>query len=118
MISEVIVRTTKFEELESRLKTLKEDWSDVVEHPDYETKLAFNVLEKQVERVIEDCGYSVSEDRSDTRSTLGNGETALEIFFCIPGVLVIIFYAFEEVVFSNGDKDTQMRLRDIKAVSL
>jgi hypothetical protein len=118
MISEVMVGNAKFEDLRSRLKVLKEDWSDVVAHPDYEIKLAFNVLEKQVERVIEDCGYSVSEDRSDTRSTLGNGDTALEIFFCIPGVLVIIFYAFEEVVFSNGDKDTEMRLRDIKAVSL
>ena len=116
MISEVIVRTTKFEELESRLKTLKEDWSDVVAHPDYEIKLVFNVLEKQVERVIEDCGYSVSEDRSDTRSTLGNKDTALEIFFCIPGVMVIISYAFEKVVFSNGDRDTEMRLKDIKAV--
>ena len=118
MISEVYARKAEFGKLQSMLNALKEDWSEVVEHPDYETKLAFNVLEKQVERVIEDCGYSVSEDRSDTRSTLGNGETALEIFFCIPGVLVIIFYAFEEVVFSNGDKDTQMRLRDIKAVSL
>ena len=118
MISEVTVRTADFEKLESRLKALKEDWSEVVAHPDYGMNVVFNVLEKQVERVIEDCGYSFSEDRSDARSTLGNKDTGLEIFYCNPGVMVIISYAFEEVVFSSGDKDTEMRLRDIKAVSV
>ena len=118
MISEVTVRTADFEKLESRLKALKEDWSEVVAHPDYEMYPAFQVLEKQVERVIMACGYTISESRSDTRSTLGNEDTALEIFFCIPGVVVIISYTFETVVFSNGDKDTEMRLKDIKVVSV
>ncbi len=118
MISEVVARNHRFEELESRLNTLKEDWSRVVAHPDYEMYPAFYVLEKEVERAIEDCGYSFSKDRSDTRSTLGNEDTALEIFFCIPGTIVIIYYAFERVVFKNGDKDTEMRLGDIKVVSL
>ncbi|EQB72683.1 MAG: hypothetical protein AMDU1_APLC00005G0062 [Thermoplasmatales archaeon A-plasma] len=118
MISEVVARNHRFEELESRLNTLKEDWSRVVAHPDYEMYPAFYVLEKEVERAIEDCGYSFSKDRSDTRSTLGNEDTALEIFFCIPGTIVIIYYSFERVVFKNGDKDTEMRLGDIKVVSL
>ncbi len=118
MISEVAVMTPNFEELQSRLNTMKDDWSRVVAHPDYEMYPAFYVLEKEVERAIEDCGYSISGDRSDTRSTLGNEDTALEIFFCIPGVLVIISYAFERVVFKNGDMDTEMRLGDIKVVSL
>jgi hypothetical protein len=118
MISEVAARNHRFEELESRLNTLKEDWSRVVAHPDYEMYPAFYVLEKEVERAIEDCGYSFPKDRSDTRSTLGNEDTALEIFFCIPGIIVIIYYSFERVVFTNGDKDTEMRLGDIKVVSL
>ena len=43
MISEVTVRTADFEKLESRLKALKEDWSEVVAHPDYEMYPAFQV---------------------------------------------------------------------------
>ena len=116
MISEIAIMAPNFEELQSRLNTMKEDWSRVVAHPDYEMYPAFYVLEKQVERTIKDCGYSISGDRSDTRSTLSNEDTALVIFFCIPGVMVIISYAFEKVVFSNGDRDTEMRLKDIKAV--
>ncbi len=118
MISEATVRTADFEKLESGLKDLKEDWSEVVAHPDYEINVAFNVLERQVERVIEDCGYSFSDEKSETRCTLGNRDTGLEVFYCNPGVLVIISYAFETVVFSNGDKDTEMRLKDIKVVSV
>ena len=118
MISEVYARKAEFGKLQSMLNALKEDWSRVVAHPDYEMYPAFYVLEKEVERAIEDCGYSFSKDRSDTRSTLGNEDTALVIFFCIPGTIVIIYYSFERVVFKNGDKDTEMRLGDIKVVRL
>ena len=118
MISGVAVRNARFEELESRLNTLKEDWSRVVAHPDYEMYPAFYVLEKEVERAIKDCGYSISGEKCDTRSSLGNENTELEVFFCSPDAIVIIHYAFERVVFANGDMDTEMRLGDIKVVSL
>lgn len=119
MISEVMARNDRFEELESRLKTLKEDWSEVVAHPDYGIHVAFDVLEKQVERAIRSCGYSISESQSDdARATMGDKDIGLVIFYCNPGVMVIISYSFQRVVFMTGDKDTEMRLRDIRAVSV
>ncbi|MGC8516073.1 MAG: hypothetical protein ACP5OC_08080 [Thermoplasmata archaeon] len=115
----VTVRSAGLEELESRLNTLSEEWSKVVAHPEYEINGVFDVFEKQVECVIRDCGYSVSKNHSDdTRGTLGDMDTGLEIFYCNPGVVVIISYSFQIVVFENGDKDTEMRLRGIRVVSV
>ena len=116
MISEVYARKAEFVKLQSVLNALKEDWSEVVAHPDQEMEVAFFALEKQVERVIRSCGFILPDSKSDARTSMGDRNTGLEIFYCIPGVLVIISYAFEKVLFSNGDRDTEMRLKDIKAV--
>ena len=118
MISEVYARKAEFGKLQSMLNALKEDWSEVVAHPDQEMEVAFFALEKQVERVIRSCGFILPDSKSDARTSMGDRNTGLEIFYCNPGVLVVISYTFEMKLFSDGEKDTEMRLKDIKAVSL
>jgi hypothetical protein len=118
MISQVSIGTGNHQKLESMLLTLKEEWSGVVAHPDMEMGCPFYVLNKQVERAILECGFPLSEHQADTKATLGNEQYALELFYCNPLIMVVIVYMFSETVFSDGETDTEMRLKDIRMVKL